>query len=70
MKGFIRTIEGEYAVIEMGVNKHKVIMPVHFLPRGAKEGHTLIIDITLDRNTTRKPQSKVTDINTKFNKRK
>ncbi|MTI84514.1 MAG: DUF3006 domain-containing protein [Firmicutes bacterium] len=70
MTGVIRTIEGQYAVIEMGTSKHKVIMPIQFLPRGAKEGHTLQIDITIDPKTPRRPRSKVTNIKEKLNKRK
>jgi len=66
VKAVVRTIEGDYAIIEMGMSRHKVIIPLQFLPPGVKEGITLRIDIRIDPDTPRKPRSKVTHIEQKF----
>lgn len=66
MKAVVRTIEGAYAVIEMGLSKHKVIIPLQFLPSKVKEGVTLKIDIQIDPDYTPKNREKVTYIKQKI----
>lgn len=70
MKAVVRTIEGDYAVIEMGITEHKVIIPVQFLPPGTREGDILKIDIQIDRKAPKKPRAKVTHIEEKFLEKK
>ncbi|MCF8010708.1 MAG: DUF3006 domain-containing protein [Clostridiales bacterium] len=69
MKGDVKTIEGGFAIIEIGVSRYKIIMPVHLLPQDVKEGQVLNINMELDRDSTQNNHCKVTHIKDKLDKR-
>lgn len=65
MEARISTIEGGYAVLEMGTSRHKIIMPLQYLPAGIREGDVLNFKIEIARRA-KTPRSKVTHIEEKM----
>lgn len=51
MKGVIDRVEDKYAVIELEEGP-MINMPFELIPRDAKEGDVLIIDVSIDRDET------------------
>jgi DNA polymerase III delta prime subunit len=69
MKAVIDRFEGEYAILIMGDDEHRVNVSRKFLPKEAKEGHWLQLDIVgdevsnieLDEQETEKAKQRIAE---------
>ncbi len=53
MKAVIDRITGQWAILLIGEEQHKVDFPLNCLPRGVAEGDWLTMDIQIDPEQTR-----------------
>jgi len=68
MRGVIDRIEEKIAVIELE-DRSQVLFPAKRLPKGAGEGSVLKIDITYDREATKRQREKIKKLQEKLLKR-
>ena len=68
MRGVIDRIEEKIAVIELE-DRSQVLFPAKRLPKGAEEGSVLKIDITYDREATKRQREKIKKLQEKLLKR-
>ena len=69
MKAVIDRFEGEYAILIVGDDEHRVNVSRKFLPKEAKEGHWLHLDIVgdevsnieLDEQETEKAKQRIAE---------
>ena len=59
MKAVVDRFEGNQAVVLFGSDETKVNIPKILLPKGAKEGSWLKVDIVLDKEGTKKQEEKI-----------
>ena len=68
MRGVIDRIEEGIAVIEIE-DRSQVLFPAKRLPKGAGEGSVLRIDITYDREATKRQREKIKRLQERLLKR-
>ena len=68
MRGVIDRIEEGIAVIELE-DRSQILFPVKRLPKGAGEGSVLRIDITYDREATKRQREKIKRLQERLLKR-
>jgi len=59
LKGVIDRFEGDYAVMLVGPGEVELNMPRQLLPKGAREGSWLTLQLQLDPQEEKKQQEKI-----------
>ena len=59
MKAVIDRFEGSIAVVLFGDDEIKADIPKKLIPKGAKEGSWLKVNIDLDKDRTKKQEEKI-----------